>query len=78
MLSNFFVKRNNELLKALTSDTNLISKSLSKYNVFLIFIAECTKHALDAVVLSKNDRKIYEVNKEKLRKEAEHLTKVYQ
>ena len=45
---------------------------------FLIFIAECTKHALDAVVLSKNDRKIYEVNKEKLRKEAEHLTKVYQ
>ena len=44
---------------------------------FLIFIAECTKHALDAVVLSKNDRKIYEVNKEKLRKEAEHLTKVY-
>ena len=45
---------------------------------YLILIAECTKHALDAVVLSKNDRKIYEVNKEKLRKEAEHLTKVYQ
>ena len=68
MLSTFFQKRNEALMGMLKSDAKVMGEALNA----------CSQCAQEAVQIAKRERYAYEQKKDQLRREAEHLTKVYQ
>ena len=66
-LSQFFSKRNSELLDGIKADSKMLELSMT----------DCKRHAEQALTLSVKERLAYETRKGQLRHEFEHLTKVY-